>query len=111
MGFSGPKRLVMGQLRPFSLHEKNSSTKLTFLGGLSVLLLLHATTLEMIAQQSEVDRKSLAEIRAKAEKGDTEFRYELGAVFNFGNLGVAKDQVESYKWCLLAAGQGDEKAK
>jgi len=71
----------------------------------TTLLLLFLTAHHLPAQQSEADRKLLAEIRAKAEKGDAQFQSKLGSAFFFGNLGVAKDAAEAVKWCRKAAEQ------
>jgi TPR repeat protein len=57
------------------------------------------------AQQSEADRKLLADIRAKAEEGDAQSQYELGCAFSFGNFGVTKDEVEAVRWFRKAAEQ------
>ena len=59
----------------------------------------------MPAQQSEADRKLLADIRAKAEKGDAQSQYQLGRAFAKGSLGVAKDEAEAVKWYRKAAKQ------
>jgi TPR repeat protein len=58
------------------------------------------------AQQSEIERKQLASIRAKAEKGDAESQLELASVFYLGKFGVSEDNVEAVKWCRKAADQG-----
>ena len=79
--------------------------------GLLLLLLLNVTVLRLPAQQTEGDRKLLADIRAKAEKGDAQSQYELGAAFRLGDLGVAKDEVEAVKWYRKAAEQNDAKAQ
>jgi TPR repeat protein len=68
-----------------------------------MLLLLGATTVPLHAQQAEADRKLLADVRAKAEKGDAQSQYELARAFYFGGLGVAKDEVEAVKWFRKAA--------
>ena len=47
----------------------------------------------------------LADIRAKAEKGDAQSQYELGLAFHNGSLGVAKDETEAAKWYRKAAEQ------
>jgi len=57
------------------------------------------------AQQSDADRKLLADVRAKAEKGDAQSQYELGSAFSFGDIGVAKDEAEAVKWYRKAAEQ------
>src|SRR5206468_6802374 len=71
----------------------------------TVLLLLSAAVFQLRAQQTEADRKLLAEIRAGADKGDAKAQYELGAAFLLGTLGVAKDEVEAVKWFRKAAEQ------
>src|ERR1035437_575363 len=62
-------------------------------------------------QQSEADRKLLADVRAKAQKGDAQSQYELGRAFDQGGLGVAKDEVEAAKWYRKAAQQGQAQAQ
>lgn len=57
------------------------------------------------AQQNEADCKLLADIRARAEKGDAQFQSQLGAVFLLGQLGEAKDYAEAVKWFRKAAEQ------
>src|ERR1035441_8968210 len=70
-----------------------------------VLFLLVSAVFQLPAQQSEEDRKLLADIRAKAEKGDAQSENELGATFFLGKLGVAKDEAEAVKWYRKAAEQ------
>src|ERR1039458_3169362 len=70
-----------------------------------LLLLLVSAVFQLPAQQSEADRKLLANVRAFAEKGDAQCQYELGGAFSFGNFGVAKDPVEAVKWFRKAAAQ------
>jgi TPR repeat protein len=72
----------------------------------TLLLLLSAPVFQLPAQQNEVDRKLLAEIRAGADKGDANAQYELGGAFFSGTLGVTKDEVEAMKWYRKAAEQG-----
>jgi TPR repeat protein len=60
--------------------------------GLSLFFLLVGAVFELPAQQTETDRKLLADIRTKAEKGDAQSQFELGYTFYSGNLGVAKDE-------------------
>jgi TPR repeat protein len=62
-----------------------------------LLCLLLSAVFQLPAQQSEADRKLLAEIRGKAEKGDAHFQFELAEAFAFGRLSVAKDYVEAVK--------------
>jgi hypothetical protein len=56
-------------------------------------------------QQNEADRKLLANIRTKAEKGEAQSQFELGNSFHNGNLGIAKDDAEAVKWFRKAAEQ------
>ena len=76
-----------------------------------LVFLLVSAVYQSPAQQSEADRKLLAEIRAKAEKGDAQSQYELGSAFAKGSLGEAKDEAEAVKWFRNAAEQGDAKAQ
>ena len=71
----------------------------------TVLFLLSAAVFRLPAQQNEADRKMLAEIRARADKGDAKAQYELGRAFFSGTLGVAKDKAEAVKWFRKAAEQ------
>ena len=48
--------------------------------------------------------------RKAAGQGYAEVQYNLGGTYARG-VGVEKDEVEAYKWYLLAAAQGDAKAK
>ena len=48
--------------------------------------------------------------KLKAERGDAEAQNNLGNMYDNGQ-GVVKDEVEGYKWYLLAGAQGDEDAK
>src|SRR2546425_640274 len=75
------------------------------------MVLFAGTVFHLPAQQSEADRKLLADIRAEAEKGDAQSLFELGTSFSFGNLGVAKDEVEAAKWYRKAAEQNDASAQ
>ena len=80
-----------------------------WLCGLGLVLVLTGQSLH--SQQSEVDRKLLADIRAKAEKGDAQSQFELSKVFFWGDLGVAKDEAEAAKWCRKAAEQNHANAQ
>src|SRR6266568_3177856 len=71
----------------------------------ALFFLLSNTVFQLLAQQSDADRKLLAEIRAKAEKGDAQSQFELGSAFFIGNLGVAKDEAEAVRWVRKAADQ------
>ena len=76
-----------------------------------LLFLLVSAVFQLPAQQSEADRKLLAEFRARAEKGDAEFQCGLGEAFSFGLYGVAKDEVEAVKWYRKAAEQNHAQAQ
>ena len=76
-----------------------------------LLLLLVIGAFQLPAQQSETVRKWLAEVRAKAEKGDAQSQCVLGVSFYLGDLGVAKDEVEAVKWFRKAAAQNHAEAQ
>ena len=76
-----------------------------------LLSLLAIGVFQSPAQQSEADRKLLADIRAKAEKGDAQSQLELGSTFYFGTLGMAKNEVEAVKWLRKAAEQNHSLAQ
>ena len=63
-----------------------------------------------LAQVRPTSPKEVAELRAKAEKGDTDAQYSLGYMYA-NDRGTDKDEAEAYKWYLLAAAQKDEGAK
>lgn len=56
------------------------------------------------AQQSEIDAKKVAEIRARAENGDGQAQYVLAWCYENGE-GLAKDDAESLRWLLKSAAQ------
>jgi len=85
--------------------ETTPSTQVTLFRGLLLLLLLHATAIQMFAQQPEVDGPSLVEIRAKAESGDAQSQFELAKAFSLGNFGLATNLVEAVNWYRKAAEQ------
>jgi S1-C subfamily serine protease len=53
---------------------------------------------------NEVNSKAIEEIKTKAEKGDAQAQYSLGACYSDGR-GVAHDSAEAVKWCRKAAEQ------
>jgi hypothetical protein len=57
------------------------------------------------ARQSAASSKELADLRAKAEKGDAKVQNELGEALYAGKPGVAKNPVEAVKWFRQAAEQ------
>ena len=63
--------------------------------------------LQLPAQQSEFDRKLLADLRTKAESGDAHSQYELGNACVLGRLGAARDEVEAVNWYRKAANSGE----
>src|ERR1039457_4097199 len=70
-----------------------------------LLFLLVGAVLQLPAQQSEADRKLLADIRAKAEKSDAQSQNVLGSALCLGGLGVVKDEADAVKWYRKAAEQ------
>src|SRR5438876_5180037 len=77
---------------------------------LALICLSLSVSIQLAAQQSEVDRKLLAEIRAEAEKGDAAAQFNLGACYDKGE-GVAKEEMEAVKWYRKAADLNDAKAQ
>ena len=55
-------------------------------------------------------RRILSEERAKADAGDPKAQTQVGMMYARGH-GVPKDDVEAYKWWLLAGAQGGEEAR
>jgi uncharacterized protein len=70
----------------------------------TLLLASSVAVVQLAAQQTKADQKSIEEVKAKAEAGDAESEMELGRRYNKGE-GVAKDQVEAVKWYRKAAEQ------
>src|SRR5205814_1095803 len=70
-----------------------------------VLLLVLSIGIDLYAQQSDADRKLFEELKARSGNGDAQSQFTLGAVFYFGDLGLAKDEVEAVKWYRKAAEQ------
>ena len=73
-----------------------------------LFFLLASAAFQSPAQQSEEDRKTVADLRAKAEKGDTAAQWVLGETFRIGALGVATDHAEALRWYRKAAEQNDD---
>src|SRR5437867_3083163 len=67
-----------------------------------LVFVLGNNVLQLPAQQIEADRKLLADIRAKAEKGYPWLQCERGVCYVRGQ-GVGRDEVEAVKWCRKAA--------
>jgi len=76
-----------------------------------LLFLLVSAVFQLLGQQTEADRKLLAGVCAKAQKGDAQSQYELGSAFDDGSLGVAEDEAEAVKWYRKAAEQNDALAQ
>src|SRR6266446_7039763 len=70
----------------------------------TLLLLSSAPVFQMPAQQIEIDRKQVEEVKAKAEAGDADSEYQLGLRYYNGD-GVAKNFSEAVKWYRKAAEQ------
>ena len=75
-----------------------------------LLFLLVGAGFHSPAKQSETDRKLLADVRAKADKGDAVAQYNLGVCYRDGQ-GVDKDYVEAVKWYRKAAEQNVAEAQ
>jgi len=69
-----------------------------------LLFLLVSCASQRPAKQSEADRKLVADLRPKAEKGNADAQCHLGDCYHFGE-GVAADDVEAVKWWRKAAEQ------
>jgi S1-C subfamily serine protease len=77
----------------------------------TVLLLFSAAVFELRAEQTEIDRKQVAELwAAKAKAGDVDYEFRLGFLYANG-LGVDKDEVQAVKWFRKAAEQNDADAQ
>ena len=68
------------------------------------LLVLLAVAVQLPAQQTEADSKQIAEIKAKAEKGDPDAEFDLGLRYHTGD-GVPENEAEATKWLDKAAAQ------
>ncbi len=62
------------------------------------------------AEPAKSEPKEIAELRAKAEKGDADAQFNLGFTYAQG-AGVTKDDAEAVKWYRKAADQGDASAQ
>ena len=75
-----------------------------------LLFFVASAVLRLPAQQSEADRKLVADIRAKAQNGDAIAQLLLGCCYSKGQ-GVVKDEVEAVKWFRKAAEQNLREAQ
>jgi TPR repeat protein len=71
----------------------------------TLLLLLSAPVFQLLAQQTETDRKQVEEIKAKAEAGDPDSEFQLGVRYALGE-GIPEDSAKAMKWFRKAAEQG-----
>jgi TPR repeat protein len=63
-------------------------------------------TNQVVVQQTEAESKLFEGIKTNAENGDADSQYFLGGCYMFGYLNIQKNDKESIKWLLKAAGQG-----
>ena len=76
-----------------------------------MIFFLVSVAFRLPAQQNEADRRLLADVRTKAEKGDAQSQCDLGRAFDEGSLGVPRDRVEAVKWYRKAAEQNYAEAQ
>ena len=74
------------------------------------LLMLLVLLFPVLSFGSDVYKRLFEETQVKAEQGEANAQYLLGAMYSLGE-GVPKDQKEAVKWYRLAADQGDAKAQ
>src|SRR6266478_876511 len=74
------------------------------------LLFLGAIASQLSAEQGEAYRKVFEEFKAKAENGNSEAQFSVGAAYAEG-IGVAKDATEAVKWYRKAAEQANADAQ
>jgi TPR repeat protein len=79
------------------------------LARLSIFVVL-ALAILLKAQETNVVEKDFRDLKAKAEQGDAEAAYEVGARYDRG-YGVAKDSNQAVRWFVKAANQGNLKAQ
>ncbi len=72
---------------------------------IAVAVLIAAFSASIFAQQETV-----AEVRAKADRGNAVAQATLGGMYATG-IGVPQDDAEAVRWYRLAAEQGDAKAQ
>ena len=52
----------------------------------------------------EAQTPEIEALRARAEQGDAEAQFKLGAMYDFGRSGLLQDDAEAARWYRLAAG-------
>src|SRR5579859_7498110 len=72
---------------------------------LNLFLLGLVLALAASAKPTDSELAQLAEIRAKAEKGDPHFQLELGQVFESARFQMQQDYAEAAKWYAKSAEQ------
>ncbi len=75
-----------------------------------LLFLWPGAVFQVPAQPATTGTGTIAEIRAKAEKGDASSQCSLGLCYSLGQ-GVSKDTAEAAKWFRKAAEQGNASAQ
>jgi TPR repeat protein len=73
--------------------------------------LMGSAVFRLPGQKTEAESKLLADVHAKAQKGDAQSQYELARAFEDGSLGLAKDDGEAVKWYRKAAEQNYAQAQ
>jgi len=66
---------------------------------------------QQLHAQSNVDTNKLAEIRAKAEKGDVQAECDLGSAYAFSKFGLKQDWTNAMVWFRKAAEQNNAEAE
>ena len=74
-------------------------------------LVLLAAGSALFAQTTGAESAALADLRTRAEKGDARAQNELGAAFEEGLPGVAKNAAAAAAWYRRAAEQNDARAQ
>ena len=72
----------------------------------SILLILLTICLPLAGAEKPPTEKQIAEVKARAEKGDAKASGML-ARYYFNGLGLQKDTAEALKWARIAAQKGD----
>jgi uncharacterized protein len=65
----------------------------------------------LLATTGFAESEEVTETRKKAEAGDATYQSMLGFYYTSGIGGVAKDNVEAFKWYRKAAEQGEDGAQ
>jgi len=76
----------------------------------TVLLFFLGCILNLRAEQSEAERKALAQLKEAADKGDPQAQLELGMIYSTGAR-LPRDLVKAARWHRKAAEQGLARAQ